>query len=118
MNVLYFFPSCVWVEQVKFDQKELIKSVKDFSKNNKSIDVSNVGGYQYDNFKDWLINEDLPQHVEQAGIRILNNIVNFMMKEDKSHKWDWFCEYTRQLDKLRSQSIVDIVPHYERYFKE
>ena len=52
MNVLYFFPSCVWIDQVKFDQKELIKSVKDFSKNNKSIDVSNVGGYQYDNFKD------------------------------------------------------------------
>ena len=73
---------------------------------------------QYDNFKDWLINEDLPQHVEQAGMRILNNIVNFMMKEDKSHKWDWFCEYTRQLDKLRSQSIVDVVPHYEKYFKE
>ena len=52
MNVLYFFPSCVWIDQVKFDKKELIKSVKDFSKNNKSIDVSNVGGYQYDNYKD------------------------------------------------------------------
>ena len=52
MNVLYFFPSCVWIDQVKFDQKELIKSVKDFSKNSKSIEVSNVGGYQYDNFKD------------------------------------------------------------------
>ena len=52
MNVLYFFPSCVWIDQVKFDQKELIKSVEHFSKNNKSIDVSNVGGYQYDNFKD------------------------------------------------------------------
>ena len=38
---------------------------------------------QYDNFKDWLINENLPQHVEQSGMRIINSIVNFMMKEDK-----------------------------------
>ena len=73
---------------------------------------------QYDNFKDWLINEDLPDNTRQAAMLILNNIVNYMMQGDKSKKWDWFCEYTRQLDKLRDQKITDIVPHYERYFKE
>jgi hypothetical protein len=92
--------------------------VKDYDKWADDDFYRAIDYYMEDNFKDWLINEDLPQHVEQAGMRILNNIVNFMMKEDKSHKWDWFCEYTRQLDKLRSQSIADIVPHYERYFKE
>lgn len=71
---------------------------------------------QYDNFKDWLINEDLPQHVEHGAMSILNNIVAFMMKEDKSHKWDWFCTYTKQLDKLRNQNILDVVPEYESYF--
>lgn len=71
---------------------------------------------QYDNFKDWLINEKFPEHIEQAGMKIINNTVNFMMKEDKSHKWDWFCEYTRQLDQLRSQSILDVVPEYKPYF--
>jgi hypothetical protein len=73
---------------------------------------------QYDNFKDWLINEDLPDHVRAGAMSILNNIVNYMMKQDKSHKWDWFCTYTKELDKLRNQSIVDVVPQYEQYFKE
>lgn len=73
---------------------------------------------QYDNFKDWLINEDIPENTRQAAMLILNNIVNYMMKDDKSKKWDWFCEYTKQLDKLRNQKIIDVVPHYERYFKE
>ena len=71
---------------------------------------------QYDNFKDWLINEDLPDHVRAGAMAILNNIVNYMMKQDKSEKWDWFCTYTKQLDKLRNQSIVDIVPYYSQYF--
>ena len=39
-----------------------------------------------------------------------------MMSEDTSDKWGWFKEYTRQLDKLRNQSIVDVVPEYEPYF--
>ena len=71
---------------------------------------------QYDNFKDWLINENLPQHVEHGAMAILNNIVSFMMKEDKSEKWDWFCTYTNQLDKLRNQNILDVVPYYSEYF--
>jgi hypothetical protein len=39
-----------------------------------------------------------------------------MMSEDRSEKWNWFIEYTKQLDKLRDQTIVDIVPEYESYF--
>ena len=73
---------------------------------------------QYDTFKDWLIKEDLPDHVRDGAITILDNIINYMMKGDKSEKWDWFCTYTKQLDKLRKQNIVDIVPQYEQYFKE
>ena len=73
---------------------------------------------QYDNFKDWLINEELPDHVRAGAMTILNNIVNYMMKQDKSEKWDWFCTYTKELDKMRNQNIVDIVPYYEKYFKE
>jgi hypothetical protein len=71
---------------------------------------------KYDNFKDWLINEGLDPRIEQAAMKIINTIVVFMMSEDTSRKWNWFREFTRQLDLLRDQNIVDIVPEYEQYF--
>ena len=60
-----------------------------------------TAGEQYDNFKDWLINEDIPEKHTTGLMLILNNIVNYMMKDDKS-VMDWFCEYTKELDKLRN----------------
>ena len=71
---------------------------------------------KYDAFKDWVISEKLDPDIEAAAIQIINNIVQFMMSEDRSEKWNWFIEYTKQLDKLRDQTIVDIVPEYESYF--
>ena len=71
---------------------------------------------KYDAFKDWVISEKLDSNIEAAAIQIINNIVQFMMSEDRSEKWNWFIEYTKQLDKLRDQTIVDIVPEYESYF--
>ena len=53
---------------------------------------------QYDNFKDWLINEELPDHVRAGAMTILNNIVNFMMRMSYQFirkvlktrfGWDW-----------------------------
>ena len=71
---------------------------------------------KYDKFKDWLIQENLDPKIEQAALKIINSIVDFMMSEDTSSKWGWFKEYTRQLDKLRNQNIIDVVPEYEPYF--
>jgi len=90
-------PSTACIQSMPLEMKQLVKE-------------------KYDDFKDWLINEDLPEHVVQSGLKIINDIVNFMMKEDRSEKWDWFCEYTRQIDKLRNQSILDVVPEYKKYF--
>jgi len=78
MEVLYFFPSCVWVEKVKFDQKELIKSVKDFSKNNKSIEVSNVGGYQYDNYKDQKLSSQIISRIPRVEKNKFTNPTIYM----------------------------------------
>jgi sulfatase maturation enzyme AslB (radical SAM superfamily) len=80
------------------------------------LEMKHIVKEKYDACKDWLITEDLPDHVVQSGIKTINNIVNFMMKEDKSSKWSWFCEYTKQIDKLRNQNILDVVPEYEPYF--
>ena len=90
-------PSTACIQSMPLEMKQLVKE-------------------KYDDFKDWLINEDLPEHVVQSGLKIINDIVNFMMKEDRSEKWDWFCEYTRQIDKLRNQNILDVVPEYKKYF--
>ena len=57
---------------------------------------------KYDDFKDWLIQRRLVRTRGTTYLKIINDIVNFMMKEDPE-KWDWFCEYTRQIDKLRTK---------------
>ena len=73
---------------------------------------------KYDAFKDWLISENLDQKYVQASMKIINSIVDYMMSEDRETGWGWFQEYTRTLDIRRKQSIIDVVPEYECYFKD
>jgi pyruvate-formate lyase-activating enzyme len=81
-------------------------------------DLKQLVREKYDNFKDWLINEDLDQKYVQASMKIINSIVEYMMSENKKSGWGWFKEYTRILDLRREQNILDIAPEYQPYFED
>lgn len=44
---------------------------------------------------------------------ICSNILNFMLKEDRSNHWQEFIRFTKFLDNSRNQSIKRVVPYYE-----
>lgn len=57
--------------------------------------------------------EKTHQHVS----KILNSVITFMNSKEIPGGWDKFIEHTKQLDSVRSESIVDVVPEYAKYFK-
>ena len=54
---------------------------------------------------------------KRAG-SILDSISNYMNAKDESDKLSNFVEYTKKLDTIRNQSILDIVPQYKDIFDE
>ncbi len=55
-------------------------------------------------------------HIYENAKKILSSIVKYMKSKDESDKLSNFVEYTLQLDSIRSQNILKIVPQYERIF--
>lgn len=58
MEVFNFFPTCVWITTITdLDNKKLNYQVTKFSKNNDSVAISNVGGYQGHEFENDKLNK-------------------------------------------------------------
>ena len=56
------------------------------------------------NLKPWLRHPDLES---------LPGVLEYMWHRDGSSKWDSFIKHTRQLDRLRNQNLLDIVPEFQ-----
>ena len=72
-----------------------------------------------DYYEHW-INEFKTEYSEDIGKNaesILRSIIKYMQGEDYSDKLPEFIKFTKYLDKVREQTILDIVPEYERLFR-
>ena len=71
----------------------------------------------YQEHKDWVLTTDFSDKVKNNFIKVLNGIEKFMMSEDYSTEHlDQFVKVTSQLDDIRNQNILDIVPKYKELF--
>lgn len=70
----------------------------------------------YMDFAGWLVANQYPEHVIKAGTKIASSIINYM-NGDSYHDehWDQFVSYTRGLDQLRHESLVDVEPMFKDY---
>jgi hypothetical protein len=60
---------------------------------------------------------DFSDKVKNNFVKVLNGIEKFMMSEDYSTEHlDDFIKITKQLDDIRKQNILDIVPQYKELF--
>ena len=57
-------------------------------------------------------------NTKKRACSILDSISNYMNAKDESDKLSNFVEYTKKLDTIRNQSILDIVPQYKDIFDE
>jgi hypothetical protein len=71
----------------------------------------------YQEHKDWVMTTDFSDKVKNNFVKVLNGIEKFMMSEDYSTEHlDDFIKITKQLDDIRKQNILDIVPQYKELF--
>lgn len=73
-------------------------------------DIENHYLQKLENFK------NLDPSLYENAKKILSSIIKYMNAKDESDKLSNFVEYTTNLDKIRSQNILKIIPQYERIF--
>lgn len=66
-------------------------------------------------FVDW-VEDNYPDHVQKQARSIADGVCKYMNSASYYEKeWDYFCSYTRSLDQIRSQTIVNIAPNLVKY---
>ena len=67
-------------------------------------------------FLEWVKNNH-PSVIIQAT-DIVNGVVNYMNSESYYKEyWNEFLSYTKKLDDIRQESIVDVEPKFKEYIK-
>jgi len=71
---------------------------------------------KFEDFNQWVIENDYPQHVIDSAIMIKNSVLGYMHAQDyHSAHWHGFVSYTKRLDEIRGQNIIDVVPELRGY---
>jgi hypothetical protein len=71
----------------------------------------------YNEYIKWVENSHYDKHVKDDYVNKCNTIITYMYSEDKSEYIDAFVKITKQLDKIRNQDIVKVIPQYKDLFK-
>jgi len=57
--------------------------------------------------------------LKEPALNVLNSITNYMNKDSLyDNHWKDFVKRTSELDRIRNQNIVDIVPQFKDYFSD
>ena len=67
-------------------------------------------------FHEWVLSSGQKRPVIEQSLNISKSITDYMMSVDLwSSHWDEFRSFTTKLDKIRNQSVLDIVPEFGTY---
>jgi hypothetical protein len=71
---------------------------------------------RFTDFVQWVEDEKYPAHTIKQAHNIANGVCKYMNSESYyENEWDYFCSYTRSLDRIRNESLVDVAPHLVKY---
>ena len=70
----------------------------------------------YESSKEKFKNYDIT--IQERVYKIMDGIIKYMMSSDESTGVGAFVEFTTDLDKIRKQNILKIIPEYERFFTD
>ena len=65
---------------------------------------------------DWIVTTDFSDHIKNHFQKILKSTNSFIMSEDLFEHQEEFIETTVTLDKIRKQSVLDVVPEFKDMF--
>ena len=81
-------------------------------------EMKNTITQRFVDFVQWTVDEGYPAHVTEQAQRLSKSICGFMNSESYHTKhWDSFVNYTKSLDKIRNESLLDIEPIFKGYIK-
>lgn len=73
---------------------------------------------RFEEFVDWTAEQGYPEHTQKQARDIANGVTKYMNSDSYyDEHWSHFCSYTRNLDKIRDQSIDAVVPKLTGYMK-
>jgi hypothetical protein len=71
---------------------------------------------KFDAFVAWVEVNGYPEHTQKQARDIANGVCKYMNSESYyDEHWKEFCNYTRSLDKIRTESIDDVCPNLVEY---
>ena len=78
----------------------------------------------YTEYKDWIHKSNHDDYIKKTFTKYLNNVQKFMLSEDYSDGECWsgrtwlqeFIHLTINLDKIRNQNVLEVVPQFESLF--
>jgi hypothetical protein len=75
-------------------------------------DVTN----RFDEFLQWVKDNNYNQHVIKQAEDIVKGVTSYMNGESyyDSH-WNEFIKYTKQLDSIRNENLLDVEPKFKDY---
>jgi hypothetical protein len=75
-------------------------------------DVTN----RFNEFLQWVKDNNYNEHVIKQAEDIVNGVTSYMNSESyyDSH-WNEFIKYTKQLDSIRDENLLDVEPQFKEY---
>lgn len=71
----------------------------------------------YEDYIEWVYTTDFNDNIKNHYKDVLRGVVKFMKSEDYSNHYNDFIKHTKELDIIRNQNIIDIVPQYKEMFE-
>jgi MoaA/NifB/PqqE/SkfB family radical SAM enzyme len=73
---------------------------------------------EFEKFYNWTIESQLERHVIEHAKKIKNGVITYMNSDSYYHDhWDSFKNYTKQLDKIRFEDLLEVEPLFKEYVK-
>jgi organic radical activating enzyme len=70
----------------------------------------------FDDFIDWINETTLPDNTKKKAMGIRNSVVSYMTSESYyDEHWEYFKTYTKTLDKIRAESLLEVEPIFKDY---
>jgi hypothetical protein len=72
---------------------------------------------KFKEFVEWVRKNNYGIHVIKQAEDIANGVVNYMNSESYHEEyWHEFVNYTKKLDTIRKENIIDVEPMFKDYF--
>lgn len=71
---------------------------------------------RFNRLHQWIVSSGYPEHVVAHSLKISSSVTDYMLAEDyHAAHWQRFLKYTRKLDDIRGQNVLDVIPELDSH---